>query len=117
MYCPDCGARNDDDAIYCTNCGAELQVAPAKALRATQDDLSYLLPFGVSGLAVAAMFAGLFAVLLAPAPIALLLGILAVRDIRRNPDKLGMGRAIFGLVMGAVGTVVLLVAVVAALAF
>jgi hypothetical protein len=31
-----------------------------------------------------------------------------VREIRRNPSKHGMGRAIFGIIMGALGTLVLL---------
>jgi hypothetical protein len=42
-----------------------------------------------------------------PAPLAVLFGILGVRDIRRHPDKYGMGRAIFGLVMGIPITVLL----------
>ena len=25
MYCPNCGAQNDDSATYCTNCGNELR--------------------------------------------------------------------------------------------
>jgi hypothetical protein len=25
MYCPNCGAQNDDDTSYCTNCGNALQ--------------------------------------------------------------------------------------------
>ena len=66
-----------------------------------------LLPVGRSGWAIAAGYLGLLAVLLLPAPFALLTGVLAVRDIRRHPDRLGMGRAIFGIVMGALGTVVL----------
>jgi hypothetical protein len=32
---------------------------------------------------------------------------MAVRDIRRNPKAHGMGRAIFGIVMGALGTALL----------
>lgn len=35
-------------------------------------------------------------------------GILAVRDIGRHPDKHGMGRAVFGIIMGALGTIALL---------
>jgi hypothetical protein len=50
-----------------------------------------------------------------PAPIAVVLGIVAIRDIRRHPEKHGMGRAIFGLVMGVVFTAVMLFFVVAAL--
>jgi hypothetical protein len=59
-----------------------------------------LAPVGRSGLAIAAGYAGLFAVLVIPAPIALILGILAIIDIRKHPDKHGMGRAVFGLIMG-----------------
>lgn len=68
-----------------------------------------LLPVGRSGLAIAAGYLGLFALLILPAPLALLFGILAVLDIRRNPKKHGMGRAVFGIVMGALGTVLLIV--------
>ena len=66
-----------------------------------------LLPVGRSGLAIAAGYAGLFALLIVPAPLALLLGVLAVRDIKKNPKKHGMGRAIFGIVVGALGTALL----------
>ena len=66
-----------------------------------------LLPVGRSFWAIAAGYAGLFAVLMFPAPVALVLGIVAIRDIKRNPDKHGMGRAIFGLVMGGLFTILL----------
>jgi hypothetical protein len=68
-----------------------------------------LIPVGRSGLAIAAGYAGLISVLFFPAPIALLLGILAICDIRKNPHKHGMGRAVFGLVMGIIFTILLLV--------
>lgn len=63
-----------------------------------------LIPIKVSGLAMAAGYLGLFAVLLFPAPIALLVGIAAIAELKRNPEKHGMGRAIFGVVMGILGT-------------
>jgi hypothetical protein len=34
--------------------------------------------------------------------------IIAMVDIRRHPEKRGMGRAVFGLVMGLLGSAVLL---------
>jgi hypothetical protein len=74
-----------------------------------------LLPVGRSGWAIAAGYAGLFAVLIFPAPIALLLGIIAIIDIKKNPHKHGMGRAIFGVVMGALGTSLLAVGLIATL--
>lgn len=74
-----------------------------------------LLPVGRSGLAIAAGYAGLFAVIPFLAPIALLLGILAIRDLRKNPEKHGMGRAIFGLAMGIVFTLLLVVGLIGGL--
>ena len=81
-------------------------VVPASAIG---DDpmMRALLPVGRSGWAIAAGYLALFSVLLVPAPFALLTGILAIRDIRRNPKKHGMGRAVFGIVMGSLGTILL----------
>ncbi|MBX9788615.1 MAG: DUF4190 domain-containing protein [Pirellulales bacterium] len=75
-----------------------------------------LLPVGRSILAIHAGYLGLFAVLIFPAPIALLVGVLAVIDIRRHPKKHGLGRAIFGIVMGAAGTILLIVGVISMVA-
>ncbi len=67
-----------------------------------------LLPVGLSGWAIAAGYLGLVSVLAVPGPFALLTGILAIREIHRNPKKHGMGRAVFGIVMGTLGTAFLL---------
>lgn len=75
-----------------------------------------LLPVGRSGWAIAAGYLGLFAVLCIPAPLALIAGIIAVIDIKKNPKKHGMGRAIFGIVMGGIFTVLLLISMVVAAA-
>ena len=67
-----------------------------------------LLPVGQSGWAVAAGYLGLFSLLLLPAPLALILGIVALSDIQKSKTsgqrKHGTGRAVFGLVMGVLGT-------------
>jgi hypothetical protein len=60
-----------------------------------------ILPVGLSGWAIASGYLGLISVLLVPAPFAVLTGILAIREMSRNPKKHGMGRAIFGIVMGS----------------
>lgn len=70
-----------------------------------------LMPVGLSGYAIAAGYLGLVSVLCLPAPFAVVFGILAIRAIRRDPKKHGMGRAVFGIVMG--GGVMLLIAAVA----
>ncbi|HEX5476012.1 MAG TPA: zinc ribbon domain-containing protein [Vicinamibacterales bacterium] len=111
MYCPHCGAPNDDNNFRCTKCGQIVQrVAPAVATTDIGDNaaMRMLLPVGRSGWAIAAGYAGLFALLVVPAPLALLLGIVAVRDLRKRPTKHGMGRAVFGIVMGGLGSGVLL---------
>ena len=74
-----------------------------------------LLPVGRSGWAIAAGYLGLFSLLCLPSPLALLAGIMAIREIRRDPTKHGMGRAIFGIVMGGLGTALILVWIVAAI--
>lgn len=66
-----------------------------------------LLPVGRSGWAIAAGYLGLVSVLLFPAPIAIAAGVTGLREIRRNDRLFGRGRAIFGIVMGSVFTVVL----------
>lgn len=75
-----------------------------------------LLPVGRSAWAIAAGYLGLFSLIIIPAPLCLIISIIAIRDIRRSKltDKVkhGMGRAIFGLVMGIVGTLVIGVIVI-----
>jgi hypothetical protein len=67
-----------------------------------------LLPIGRSGWAIAAGYAGLFAILVFPAPLALLLGVAAWMDIRAHPRRRGMGRTIFALITGGLGTLLLI---------
>ena len=71
-----------------------------------------LLPVGRSVWAIVSGYLGLFAVFLVPAPLALGTGIFAVIDIRKSQNgpnpKHGMGRAIFGIISGAIFTLILL---------
>jgi hypothetical protein len=110
MFCPYCGTANNDNNFRCTKCARVIQpVAQAQPVVITTELADsavgrWVLPVGRSGWAIAAGYAGLFALLLIPAPIALILGIGAVLDIRRHPKKRGMGRAIFAILTGALGT-------------
>ena len=67
----------------------------------------WLLPVGRSMWAIMAGYFGLLSILGIFAPLALVTGIMAVVDIKRNPNKHGMGRAIFGIVMGAIFSIIL----------
>jgi len=74
------------------------------------DDLGMrmLLPVGRSGWAIASGYLALFS-FGCPfvAPFALVTGWLAIREMRRDPKKHGMGRAVFGIIMGVLGSIAL----------
>jgi hypothetical protein len=90
MQCPRCHAENHTTNTRCTACGEALSLGDSGLMRA-------ILPVGRSGWAIAS---GYLALLIVTAPLAVVTGILAVRDIRSNPHKHGMGRAIFGIAFG-----------------
>ena len=100
-----------DGAIVCQACGWR---EPAPRI---EDDptMRMLIPVGHSVLAIISSYLGLFSVLFLPAPIALITGILALKDIKKHPHKSGKGRAIFGVVMGAVFSMLLLLLLVSGL--
>lgn len=128
MYCPKCGAPNDDNAFRCVKCNELVQQSPTQghARSAAQqpepkklgDDpmMRLILPVGRSGLAIVAGYLGLLSFIPLFGPIAIIVGVLAIRDIKAHPDKHGMGRAIFGIVAGALATLLMLVLLIANLA-
>jgi hypothetical protein len=71
-----------------------------------------ILPVGRSGWAIAAGYLGLLSLVVFPAPIALVVSVIAIIAIQKSKGsphpKHGMGRAIFGLVMGVLGTAIIL---------
>lgn len=118
--CNHCGIQTTEADSICVNCkgqanpyaGPAMQQQPYVDAQNTGNEkpdlgMRLLLPVGRSGFAIAAGYLGLFSVLFLPAPLALLFGILAVRDIQKNPKKSGLGRAIFGIVMGVIFTLLL----------
>lgn len=116
MYCWKCGAANDDNNFRCVKCNEVIQQAPAEVAPAEdigQDaGMRLLLPVGRSPWAIAAGYVALGSLLIWPAAlIAIVLSIIAIIDIKRHPKKHGMGRAIFGLVVGGLVTAGLIVVV------
>ena len=75
-----------------------------------------ILPVGRTAWSIAAGYLGLFSVLLVPAPLALIIALIAIAELRKDPSKHGMGRAVFGLVMGLLGTLALVAMIIAAAA-
>jgi hypothetical protein len=113
--CPHCGRQTNVAEQYigqtgpCGGCGQSVTIlapgmGPRSAGGSLGDDalLRMMIPVGRSGWAIAAGYAGLFSLLFVCAPISLVLGIIAIVDLRKHPEKHGWGRAIFGLVMGSI---------------
>lgn len=63
--------------------------------------LRWVLPVGRSGWAIASGYLGIFSLLGIFAPFAVITGLLAFREIKKNPQLGGRGRAVFGIVMGS----------------
>ena len=118
MKCPKCGFENASDAVFCNKCGHRIaEPAPTSSgaqptaaggeRRHLSDNagMRAVMPIGRSGVAIAAGYVGIFAITPGVGLVALLLGILAIRHIKNNPGRHGMGRAIFAIVMGAVSTI------------
>ena len=61
--------------------------------------------------AIAAGYLGLVSVLMLPAPFALFCGIMGIIDIKKNPDRHGMGRCLLGVIAGGLFTGLLLLMV------
>ena len=111
--CPHCGHHTNVAPQYagqtgpCGQCGQTITIpGPTPSRPYTHTDLGdnagvrMLLPVGRSVWAIVAGYAGLLSLIPIFAPIAIITGIIAIIDIRHHPNKHGMGRAIFGLVMG-----------------
>ena len=112
MFCTNCGNPVAEGAAFCTKCGAKTNAAVRPASAAGDPVVKWLLPVGRSGFAIAAGYLALFSVLVVPAPLALLFGILALRDIKKHPEKSGRGRAWFGIVFGGFFTILLVIMLV-----
>ena len=89
---------------------SQVQMPPQQSM-GDDSGMRLLLPVGRSGWAIIAGYLGLFGLVIFPAPLALIASLIAIWDIRKSQNsprpKYGMGRAIFGLIVGIVGTAIL----------
>ncbi len=99
MFCPECGAQNDDNAWKCVSCGEELHRPVVQSVPPVQ-----------SGKAIASMvcsIAGLLACLFVGQIVGLILGYSARREIAESQGRLtGDGFATAGIVIGWIGLVI-----------
>src|SRR5262245_26110222 len=103
--CPLCGELIPVEAVDCPHCGSHLgEGGRMEGEAGTEPALSWLIPIGRSGWAIAAGYLALFSILpFIGLPFglgAVITGVLAVRSIRLHPKLTGLGRAWFGIIMG-----------------
>lgn len=110
IKCRGCKREFSERAVMCPHCGCFVATVDSDG------SMRHLMPGSdLSGWAIAAGYLGLISLVMIPAPIAILCGIVAIREINREPAKRGLGRAWFGIVMGVLGTIALVCGVVAML--
>jgi type IV pilus assembly protein PilA len=133
MFCGKCGAENSGEARFCAKCGVPSQppVAPAATPAADPPAIpgatvssipqmppGFVAPPTTSAKAVASLILGFLFFAFPAAIAAIVLGHLALLDIRKSAGRLtGQGIAIGGLVLGYLGIVMIpLVLIIAAIA-
>lgn len=135
--CQRCGTQLDDNASQCPRCGADIQRStnpfadqplpvaggpayypPPPPPSATDDPaMSWVIPVHNPVLAIISSYCGLIG-LGCPilGPIAVVTGFLAIQQIRKTPGLTGMGRCIFGIVSGIIGSLFLLLVILGLIA-
>lgn len=108
MFCPNCMTNNDENAAVCKKCGRNFQTGVTPKENKEPMSASFAIPVGRTGLSIIAGYLGLLSILPPFAPISLIVSIVALKQLKKNPGKLGKGRAVFGLAMGIIGTIILL---------
>jgi Domain of unknown function (DUF4190) len=120
--CPFCDKPVSKTAERCRHCGKELyeeidEPRPRQGGDASlEEGLKWLLPISRSGWAIAAGYLGLFAIVpvlgLIFGLLAILCGVLGIREMKRKPRLSGQGRAIFGIIMGSLSFILHVIAIV-----
>ena len=128
MICNQCGTQNPDGGKFCGRCGTALPFAPAPTPAPAPPTgvapAGPVLPPGfvppptTSGKAVASLIFSFLFFFFFPAIIAIVLGHLALSDIKKSAGRLkGHGIAVTGLVLGYLGVASLpIILIIAAIA-
>ena len=105
MYCNNCGTQNPDASSFCGKCGNRL--APAQtppAYAPPQPCPTVAVPTRkTNGMAIAALVTGIAGFLTGITSIlAIIFGIVALNQIKKDPLQDGKGMAIAGIICGSI---------------
>jgi type IV pilus assembly protein PilA len=118
MICALCGAENPRDGRFCAKCGAVLQGQRGMPPPGTDFETTsapYSGPTRTSGMAIGSLICGILFFFFPTAVVAIILGHLALGQIRRERGRLtGSGLATAGLVLGYGGVAIIPVVLILA---
>jgi Domain of unknown function (DUF4190)/zinc-ribbon domain len=129
MFCAHCGAQNAEGAKFCAGCGKSVEPVPvtpppaaipastaapaAPAAGTASPPPGFIPPPTTSGKAVASLLFGFLFFAFPFAVAAIILGHLALREIRKSAGRItGHGIAIGGLVLGYLGLLLIPIALI-----
>jgi Domain of unknown function (DUF4190) len=101
-FCVGCGNSIAEGERFCAACGRDSQASAS--LPAIDPQVAFGLPPETSTKAIFSLICGVFFIIVPFSIIAIILGYIALSEIRRSPGRLmGRGLAITGIVLGYVG--------------
>ncbi|MCD4783806.1 MAG: zinc ribbon domain-containing protein [Candidatus Eremiobacteraeota bacterium] len=121
MYCPKCGAQNDDNSYKCVSCSYLLHAKPARQMpRPIQSDdslgglIPYKNPYSLISyyLAVFSLIPGIGLIL---GSIAFFLGMKGLRFYQEHPESGGKIHSWVGIILGGIcgfGSIILVIFII-----
>lgn len=110
MFCSHCGTKISENSNICYRCGHPVENgSQGSAVDREAATLRWCVPLGRSGWAIAAGYLGLLSFIPFVGVMAIICGFLGLLSIAKDPQKLGKGRAWFGIVSGAGFTILYLI--------
>lgn len=107
IFCKNCKAQMSDNDAFCVNCGTAVEQNPNAMPPMPLEEIpniKMILPINRTGLAIVAGYMGLFSLLPFVGIVSIIIGVIAIIQLKKHPEKLGRGRAWFGIIMGVITT-------------